>query len=165
MKRSSFIPSLEDIISYSNGDVVDKFLETYHLPPDEAEDVFKEMLKWLWLGSAAKEDGFDKLVVHEDLFILDEMWHTFILFTRDYTDFCERYFGYYLHHTPSTKTIREVEEAASKADPEAYLKKVEDELREHYGYVYDRLGEETLLKWYKVYPEKYGRNSVKTIQK
>lgn len=33
--------------------------------------------------------------------IVDEAWHTFILFTRDYTDFCQNAFGTYLHHAPS----------------------------------------------------------------
>jgi len=33
--------------------------------------------------------------------IVDEAWHTFILFTREYTDFCQRAFGGYLHHAPS----------------------------------------------------------------
>ncbi|MCD6074767.1 MAG: hypothetical protein K0Q70_1650 [Rhodospirillales bacterium] len=33
--------------------------------------------------------------------IVDEAWHTFILFTRDYTEFCGRAFGAYLHHAPA----------------------------------------------------------------
>lgn len=32
---------------------------------------------------------------------VDEVWHTFILFTRDYTDFCNEVFGRYIHHQPS----------------------------------------------------------------
>ena len=33
--------------------------------------------------------------------IVDDAWHTFILSTRDYTAFCERAFGGYLHHAPA----------------------------------------------------------------
>lgn len=161
MKENFIVPSIESVISYKNKSVVEKFLEKYDLPYEEAEDIFIEMLKWLWLGAVAKNDGFDKLVVHEDLFIIDEMWHTFILFTMDYTTFCDEYFGHYLHHTPATKADREVEEATSKENPELYLKKVEEELREHYSYVYDRLGESTLLKWYSIYPDKYNRVTFK----
>jgi hypothetical protein len=36
--------------------------------------------------------------------VVDEFWHTFILFTRDYAAFCERHFGYFLHHTPTDDT-------------------------------------------------------------
>ena len=31
---------------------------------------------------------------------VDDLWHEFILFTRNYERFCERAFGRYLHHTP-----------------------------------------------------------------
>jgi hypothetical protein len=32
--------------------------------------------------------------------LVDEAWHEFILDSRAYTDFCDRAFGEYLHHTP-----------------------------------------------------------------
>ncbi len=31
---------------------------------------------------------------------VDDLWHDFILFTRQYERFCEQAFGQYLHHTP-----------------------------------------------------------------
>ncbi len=34
--------------------------------------------------------------------IVDEAWHEFILFTRDYAVFCQNAFGHFLHHNPST---------------------------------------------------------------
>ena len=33
---------------------------------------------------------------------VDEAWHEMILMTRDYTEFCRRAFGRYLHHLPDT---------------------------------------------------------------
>jgi hypothetical protein len=32
---------------------------------------------------------------------VDEAWHQFILFTAQYAEFCARYFGRYVHHSPS----------------------------------------------------------------
>jgi hypothetical protein len=32
--------------------------------------------------------------------VVDDLWHAFILFTRQYEQFCRRAFGGYLHHTP-----------------------------------------------------------------
>lgn len=32
---------------------------------------------------------------------VDELWHNFILYTRNYQQFCRRAFGHYLHHTPA----------------------------------------------------------------
>jgi hypothetical protein len=31
----------------------------------------------------------------------DELWHEFILYTRDYKSFCNKAFGTFLHHTPA----------------------------------------------------------------
>jgi hypothetical protein len=33
----------------------------------------------------------------------DDLWHEFILFTRDYQLFCDLAFGQFLHHTPAVK--------------------------------------------------------------
>lgn len=34
---------------------------------------------------------------------VDEVWHTHILHTTDYTAFCDQVFGGYLHHTPASR--------------------------------------------------------------
>ena len=33
--------------------------------------------------------------------VVDDLWHEFILFTRDYKMFCDLAFGQFLHHTPA----------------------------------------------------------------
>jgi len=33
--------------------------------------------------------------------VTDELWHEFILYTRNYDDFCRRAFGRFMHHTPA----------------------------------------------------------------
>lgn len=33
---------------------------------------------------------------------VDEVWHAFILFTREYTEFCRSIFGRYIHHAPNS---------------------------------------------------------------
>lgn len=33
--------------------------------------------------------------------VVDDLWHEFILFTREYDTFCQQAFGHFLHHTPS----------------------------------------------------------------
>jgi hypothetical protein len=33
--------------------------------------------------------------------VADDLWHEFILFTRDYKLFCDLAFGQFLHHTPA----------------------------------------------------------------
>ncbi|ROL69182.1 hypothetical protein BK634_15605 [Pseudomonas chlororaphis] len=33
--------------------------------------------------------------------VVDDLWHEFILHTRDYDEFCRKAFGQFLHHTPA----------------------------------------------------------------
>ena len=33
--------------------------------------------------------------------VTDELWHEFILYTRNYEEFCRRAFGRFMHHTPA----------------------------------------------------------------
>ena len=35
--------------------------------------------------------------------VVDELWHEFILYTRDYHAFCSKAFGRFLHHTPAVR--------------------------------------------------------------
>lgn len=50
---------------------------------------------------------------------VDEIWHTFILYTRNYAQFCEDILGFYLHHTPCGPGD-EVNEEALARDCEVY---------------------------------------------
>src|SRR5205823_112792 len=44
---------------------------------------------------------------------VDDLWHTFILFTPQYREFCTRYFGKYVDHQPNTP--------ATPVPPEAFF--------------------------------------------
>ena len=149
--------TLQELKQYRNDSVINRFLETWHLSSEEGEDIFLETMKWLWLSAYTKESskGSIQLSISQSIKLIDEMWHTFILFTHDYCDFCEQYFGYYLHHGPTSrseydKIIEEYEQS-----PELVIEKNKDIFSRQYSLVYDLLGEETLVKWYSEYLEKY----------
>ena len=60
---------------------------------------------------------------------IDDVWHQFILYTREYAQFCQNYFGGYIHHAPSN---------APKSDAEgrieiASLANFRDRYRELFG--------------------------------
>jgi len=38
--------------------------------------------------------------------IVDEAWHEFMLFSRDYAAFCNKVFGHFLHHNPVDKLTK-----------------------------------------------------------
>ena len=94
---------LEEALGYRNRHIVDRFVERHAVPREEAEDLFVETLRWLWLCRRAERDpAAPELFIDECMALLDEMWHTFVLFTREYTRYCETYLGGYVHHEPTT---------------------------------------------------------------
>jgi hypothetical protein len=45
--------------------------------------------------------------------VADDLWHEFILYTREYETFCRRAFGAFLHHTPAVVLLLQVREHRS----------------------------------------------------
>jgi hypothetical protein len=147
---------LVEAIQYRNRHVVDRFLERHALPREEADDLFVETLRWLWLCRRADADPrAPELFIDDCMALLDEMWHTFVLFTRDYTSYCDRYLGGYVHHEPTTVEEKARVVVERERDPDAFRAQREARMRALYEYVYDELGEDTLVKWYSIYPERY----------
>lgn len=60
-----------------------------------AERIMNEALGFLRLCATAPGQGFGPSE------LVDIGWHTFILYTRSYADFCQRIGGRYIHHEPS----------------------------------------------------------------
>ena len=64
---------------------------------DEARALFQEVKRYILLAQvdeSATAWAMNSLRV-------DEAWHQFVLFTREYTDYCQRFFHRYIHHNPS----------------------------------------------------------------
>ncbi len=144
-----------DSLLYKNEDVIHRFTKIYDVKQSEAEDIFNETLKWLWITQNVDFPFF----IDDSILILDEMWHNFILFTNDYHEYCLKYFGKFIHHQPSTAS----EQEAWKKNWKAEMKKYEKQLKKQYELVYDYLGEDTLKKWYVTYSENYSKEKIKLL--
>jgi hypothetical protein len=129
---------LADVLAYRHPGVVRRYAKEQHASREEAEEVFRETLKWLYLGDCGLGDGFACAMTPE-IAKLDEMWHAFLMFTRDYAEFCERYFGFFLHHVPNDD---------EDPVPEGGAEEVREQLERQFGLIYDVLGADTLKRWY-----------------
>ncbi len=149
--------TLEDLKKYQNDAVVNRFLETWDLSFDEAQDIFEETKKWLWLKSYNKElkDKSITLIISQSMQLIDKMWQIFIVFSKDYHDFCDKYFGYYIHYSPKSKSYYEYLIKEPEKHPKSVIKSNQKLLIAQYELIYQVLGEETFLKWYSDYVEKY----------
>lgn len=140
------LPSLAHLLSYKNPNVVTRFKREFPHYQESAEQLFENMLKYLWI---CKKHSLDRkanpqdealdfvIVMHLEMQMMDDMWHNFILHTRDYAEFCQNYFGEFVHHVPSI-----VEQ-----QPEVF-KDFEIEMTRYLSYVYDHLGEKTVRSWF-----------------
>jgi len=147
------IATLEEVMLYENIDIVERFMQSWNLSLEESQEIFDELKKWLWLcaiSASAKSTGekVPSLAISQSMTLLDEMWHAFILFTKPYTAFCNKYFGFYIHHGPTTSDQKDEIKSELEKDKDGYLKSFEKDLTLQYEYVYEHLGETTLQKWY-----------------
>lgn len=137
--------SINEILNFNHPALFERYNKTYPDNKLSAQEAVNEVIKYLWL---TQKHQLDKLnfpdnkeldficSMYPEMCEIDDMWHTFLLFTKDYTDFCIKHFGQYIHHTPKT-------------NEEPYnIQYFEIEFTRYLSYVYDNLGEETVKKWF-----------------
>jgi hypothetical protein len=154
--------SLDQVLAYRNDDVVDRFCTEWDVERAEAEALFDDLLRWLWLVA---QPGGPSLAITEPLLAIDEMWHTFVLFTADYDRFCRDHVGHFVHHAPTTRAIRDADAALRAADPEAARARFEARERAQYEHVLDTLGEDVLLRWYVDLPTRFDEAFFRTARR
>lgn len=148
-KRS--LPPIEALAAYKNDRVILNFLKKYSMERTQAEEVFKETLKWLWLCRShdrrekVTQDTPETLSIYYPMRLVDEMWHSFILCTLDYQEFCEKYLGGFIHHEPNVEPPDALR-ALPRRNENQNLER-EQTVR----YICRKLGPETIRKWFVEY--------------
>jgi hypothetical protein len=147
------LPTLDKILEYKNPAVLKLYEQNYPNNKLTAEQAFTEVLKYLWLSKKhtidlvknGNNDNFpSQCIMPRSMREIDEMWHEFILFTEDYTNFCLQYFGEYMHHLPNI-----FDNMPRPRDV------IEREIEKLLPYIYDNLGEDTLRIWFYSYLDEY----------
>jgi hypothetical protein len=146
--------TLARALRYRNREVLLRFVDQYGVSEAEAEELFTETKKWLWLNTRADAPA---LVVTFEMKMLDEMWHNFALFTPDYAKYCQDCFGAYVHHVPTNSTEKQRARDDFRRDPDATAERRHRELAPQYENIYDKLGEDTLIKWQVELPLRFDR--------
>jgi hypothetical protein len=94
---------MPEIMAYQNGRLIERYAKDYSVPPETAQQCFTALKQFLYL--CAVTPGYK---VTSDR--IDSMWHTFLLFTKNYDEFCSHYLGRFVNHEPFESPA-----------PEAYL--------------------------------------------
>lgn len=142
------IVPFHQLLKYQNSSVLNRYKKDYPNNILSPEEAFTELLKFLWLCNKHKHDQRvspeEKLnfqcVIHYEMSEIDDMWHTFLLFTKDYMEFCNQYFKKYIHHAPFTDS-----------DVVPSEEQLTIHLTRYLSYIHDNLGEKTLAKWFGVH--------------
>lgn len=140
------LPELSRLLQYSNPGVLSRYHKDYPDNTMPAGVAMRELLKYMWLCQRHAMDRalhcndeslYFTCVMHLEMREIDDMWHTFLLYTEEYHDFCNAYFGTYIHHRPF-----------SEIEKEALHNRQEHELYLYLSYIYDHLGDETVKLWF-----------------
>lgn len=147
--------SLPEFLAYQNPYIVKEFQRKnpqYNLSDVEAQTVFEDMLRYLWLTGIFEvrkknhpKEKYPDISISESMIIIDEMWHEFILVTEYYVDFCEKYYGTYLHHPPAMPRFAANRKTLTEEEC------MEIFIEELMAAVYDELGEDVTLRWFSEY--------------
>lgn len=140
--------NLKQLLKYKNSKIISRYRNDYPNANMPAKQALTELLKYIWLCQKHTADKIRfpsnislkfRCVIHAEMEDIDKMWHTFLLFTKDYQAFCHDYLnGVFFHHQPLTTQTRN----KSKI-------RYEKELRRYLSYIHENLGEDTLVKWFK----------------
>ena len=94
-RRSNQIEYIKTYIFHKS--IKKKIIDKHpQLTNDQVHLVFTALRDYFWMCNKAKR----KMVAMPSQ-IVDDAWHEFILFTRNYKIFCKKSLGRFLHHTPT----------------------------------------------------------------
>jgi len=86
----------EKISMFDFAKVTDRYIKDGKVSPQVAEETLLELKRWFTLCALHPEKTYATGGQ------VDAMWHTFILFTKDYARFCQDIAGAFIHHSPET---------------------------------------------------------------
>ncbi len=137
--------TLKTIQNYKHEAVIKRFNKEFKT--DKGQQVFEDLMIFFW---ASKKHDLEKrqspknkklsffYIMDEEMRGIDQMWHLFLLYTKDYMCFCQKYFGEYIHHVP------DIVPGMKKQTKRAFTQNLERFL----DYNYDLLGEKTIRRWF-----------------
>lgn len=160
------VAPLADVLTYRNDLVVRRFRKRFDISQVDADAIFVELLRWLWYlaSTSPTPDNPEAHAIDGPLFIIDEMWHEFIVVTKDYTNFCNDLCRRYIHHVPSSG-----DDAPTKheglGEVKTSLAALLGRKRAKYTAIYDVLGRDVFVLWYLEFPRRFSAEVISLMSK
>lgn len=83
-----------EALDYDFDQVVRRYQDKLELSLEEAKELFEDTKKFLYLCGTNRDLRLSPTEA------LDKGWHEFLMYTKQYREFCNRYFGEVIHHVP-----------------------------------------------------------------
>jgi hypothetical protein len=114
-----------DALDFEAPYLLEKLLKDYIVDSTEQGDaLFTEVKRYLVLNHVDRTKAWKMYSLR-----VDEAWHQFVLFTVEYSAFCDKYFGHYAHHAPSNAP----DPGFGHGAPEATFAEFADRYRKMFG--------------------------------
>jgi len=85
---------LTAVLAYQHKPLVNRLQKDLGITEEKAIQIFEDTKRFLFICGTYPGKWSPSREI-------DEGWHNFIMFTKDYTEFCERFFGRFIHHQPN----------------------------------------------------------------
>ena len=107
------------ILDWRESEIVDRYCRDQGVGREDGEACFAALKQFLVVCALAREPRAPSHAI-------DEMWHTALLFTRTYRDFCVRSFGRFIHHQPLSSPVDVSVYARTRAEAAKLFETLDD---------------------------------------
>jgi hypothetical protein len=84
---------IPEILGFKHDRVLQRYVSDHKVSFHEADRTFKALKEFMVVCAVKPGPKVTSAPI-------DNMWHTFLLFTKDYRDFCENQLGMFINHEP-----------------------------------------------------------------
>jgi hypothetical protein len=115
---------IAEIMGYHMPQVIARCQKDYNYTDEDMVILEQELKRYLALSTVKAKESLGTGMYSSDV---DNLWHSFILFTKEYADFCDKYIGFFIHHIPEIDTVRSPErQEETRKDFQAFVKNYEE---------------------------------------
>lgn len=134
---------LIELSQYKNDEVIKRFLKDhtalYNLNFEEAESVFEDLKLLLFIALRYEQTFKRPYLLTDQVCLIDSMWHTFLLFTVDYKNFCLTFFGKMIEHLPERQSSFHINATENIS--------LDEQINEQFQFTKKMIGADKLFIW------------------
>jgi len=115
--------SITAIMQYQMPHVLTRCKKDYKYSDEDVVILEQEFKRFMALSLYESSDGLGTGMFSSDV---DNLWHSFLLFTKEYADFCHEHIGHFVHHVPELDEEKSIEQRqAALKDFQAFIQNYE----------------------------------------